>query len=92
MAIWLGLAAAAAGLLLLLQTIVAKFLHPGQPPGFTSLAVLILFFGGTQLVVVGILGVYIGRIFDEVKRRPNYVVMDRSGWAAEPEPRPPQPE
>ncbi len=42
--------------------------------GYTSTIVSILFLGGTQLVCVGILGEYIGRIYDEVKRRPLFVV------------------
>lgn len=42
--------------------------------GYTSTIVAILFLGGTQLVCVGILGEYIGRVYDEVKRRPLYVV------------------
>jgi glycosyltransferase involved in cell wall biosynthesis len=44
------------------------------PPGYTSLIVLVLFLGGLQLTVLGILGEYLGSIFDEVKHRPLYVV------------------
>lgn len=44
--------------------------------GWTSTVVVILFIGGIQLMVLGILGEYIGRIFDEVKNRPEYVVKD----------------
>lgn len=42
--------------------------------GWTSLAVLITFFGGIQLLTIGIVGAYIGRLFDEVKDRPEYIV------------------
>ena len=42
--------------------------------GFTTLVVLLLFLGGVQLVSIGILGEYLGRVFDEVKGRPLYIV------------------
>lgn len=42
--------------------------------GFTTLVTLMLFLGGVQLVAVGVLGEYLGRIYDEVKRRPLYLV------------------
>jgi glycosyltransferase involved in cell wall biosynthesis len=42
--------------------------------GFTTLVTLVLFIGGVQLIGIGVLGEYLGRIYDEVKRRPLYVV------------------
>ena len=49
--------------------------------GWTALMIAVLFLGGVQLICVGILGEYIGRIYNEVKRRPLYVVQDRIGFA-----------
>lgn len=42
--------------------------------GFTTLVTLVLFLGGVQLIGIGVLGEYLGRIYEEVKRRPLYVV------------------
>lgn len=45
-----------------------------EVPGWASLIITIIFFGGVQLVTVGVLGEYIGNIFDEVKDRPEYII------------------
>jgi polyisoprenyl-phosphate glycosyltransferase len=42
--------------------------------GFTTLVTLLLFIGGVQLIGIGVLGEYLGRVYDEVKQRPNYIV------------------
>lgn len=59
--------------------IIIKTLFWGDPvTGYPTLAVLILFSGGIQLIVLGILGEYLGRIFSESKHRPLYFVSDSS--------------
>ena len=47
--------------------------------GFTTLVTLVLFLGGIQLVGIGVLGEYLGRVYDEVKQRPNFIVKKRTG-------------
>jgi polyisoprenyl-phosphate glycosyltransferase len=50
------------------------FLLGSFPPGYTSLILVVLVLGGLQLCVLGVIGEYLGRIFDEAKARPLYVV------------------
>jgi polyisoprenyl-phosphate glycosyltransferase len=73
-ATYLGLAIGlVAGVYLVL--VIGKTLVFGNPvAGYTSLMAVVLFMGGAQLVTLGILGEYVGRIFNETKRRPLYFV------------------
>ena len=48
------------------------------PPGFATIVVLLCFFAGIQLITVGLIGEYVGRIFDESKKRPLYVIKNIS--------------
>ncbi|MEA2839256.1 MAG: polyisoprenyl-phosphate glycosyltransferase [Methylobacteriaceae bacterium] len=54
-------------------------------PGFATLIVSLTFFSGIQLLSLGVLGEYIGRIFAEVKRRPLYLIAERIGGERQPE-------
>ncbi len=53
---------------------VKKLVEGLHPPGFATTVVMILFFAGVQLLTIGVIGEYVGRIFEEVKRRPSYIV------------------
>jgi len=60
--------------------IIVKYLLWGVPVmGWTSLIVSLYFIGGTVLSTLGVLGIYIGKIFDEVKNRPLYIIAEKVG-------------
>ncbi len=51
----------------------------GPVPGFATIVISILFLGGVQLISLGIIGEYIGRIYEEVKRRPQWIIQQSAG-------------
>jgi dolichol-phosphate mannosyltransferase len=61
--------------------------RPEEVPGFTTLILTLLFFSGIQLISLGIVGEYLGRIYQETKLRPTYVVKAVRGRLAERRPR-----
>jgi dolichol-phosphate mannosyltransferase len=71
--VYVGFAVALAGLLLAV-VFIALYFTSSALPGFTSLAVLILLVGGFIIVSTGITGLYVGKIFEQVKGRPLYIV------------------
>ena len=83
LAVWLGVAVSALGFLLLVGTTLAVLLprHGYAPFGWLFLVALVLLCTGIQLLVLGIIGEYVGRIFEEVKRRPLFVLDRCTGWA-----------
>ena len=68
------------GSFLFLRTLISG----SDVPGYASLMVAILFLGGVQMVSLGILGEYLGRVYEEVKGRPLYLVRDTLGTAGQP--------
>jgi polyisoprenyl-phosphate glycosyltransferase len=76
-AVLVGFVFALFGFLFALITLMQYFLYGSFPPGWTTLTILLSIFSGTQLVFMGIMGEYIGAIFDEVKGRPHYIVEEK---------------
>jgi dolichol-phosphate mannosyltransferase len=71
----LGFLVTVAGFVLALSLVVAKLLDPSiSIRGWTSLVAIVIFFGGIQLFSIGVLGIYISKIYREVKGRPLYIV------------------
>ncbi len=71
---YMGLFATFVAFALFSWSVLEKFLNPATTvPGWASLMTAIVFFGGVQLISIGILGEYIGRIYEEVKQRPLYI-------------------
>jgi len=68
-----GFAVSALSIMLAIFYAVKRITIGLNPPGFATLTVALLFFSGVQLITLGVIGEYVGRIFDEVKRRPLYV-------------------
>jgi len=62
---------------ILIPVVIALHFTGGYLPGFGSLTILILLIGGLQLIALGLIGEYVGRIYDEVKRRPLYIVREQ---------------
>lgn len=76
---YLGFTVSTAAFIYAVVIILFKAFHFGTPEyarGWASTMVVILFLGGVQLIGIGILGEYIGRIYDEVKARPLYLIAD----------------
>jgi len=71
---FVGLAACAVGLGLVVWVLVERFITHTAILGWPSVIIAVCLLGGAQLVSLGILGEYIGRIYDEVRGRPNYVI------------------
>ncbi|MFL6300926.1 MAG: glycosyltransferase family 2 protein [Terriglobales bacterium] len=66
-----------------IYSVVAKFVLHQSPKGFTALTLLITFVSGVNLLFLGIIGAYIARIYEEVKRRPVYIVEHKIGAMVE---------
>jgi dolichol-phosphate mannosyltransferase len=75
----LGLATTLFGVAFGVFWLVSYFLGRVDASNFTSLVILILIFGGVQILSIGIVSEYVGRTYEEVKRRPRYVIDSASG-------------
>lgn len=73
--VWLALGTVGASFIAILVQVALRLMHPEfAPRGISTVIVLILFVGGIQLLCLAIMGSYLAHIYDEVKRRPPYIV------------------
>ncbi len=70
----LGFAVSAFSIVMAIFYAIKRLIVGLYPPGFATTIVAILFLAGIQLITIGVIGEYVGRIFEEVKRRPLYIV------------------
>ncbi|MGD9696617.1 MAG: glycosyltransferase family 2 protein [Thermoleophilia bacterium] len=73
----LGFATAGLSILAGIWVAVSSLVGSELAPGWASLMVVVLFLAGVQLVTLGIVGEYVGKVYDEVRRRPTFVIADR---------------
>jgi glycosyltransferase involved in cell wall biosynthesis len=82
LATWIGFAASGIALLEIAVALFDRIFTHGLVRGWTSTVIAIWFVGGVQLICMGIIGEYVGRIYGESKRRPLYIVRERMGFEA----------
>ena len=73
---WLGGLTGIAAVLYLIAVVLQKLIWGIDVPGYATIIVLILFFGSVQLFCIGIIGEYVGRIFEQSKQRPIYIAKE----------------
>ena len=72
-------------------TLISKFAGAFLVPGWLTIILVVTFIGGIQLIVIGVVGEYVGRVYDEVKARPLYLVRELHGFDPESVPQGPLP-
>ena len=75
-----GMAVATIAILYGLWIIISTMIFGIQTPGWATIVTAISCFGGLQLFAIGVVGEYVGRVFDEVKHRPHYIVDEENSF------------
>jgi dolichol-phosphate mannosyltransferase len=81
LAIYMGFAASGLALAGIVYALLLRLFTDAWVTGWTLLFIAVLFLGGVQLVFLGVIGEYVGRVYGEVKQRPLYLVKERLGFA-----------
>jgi polyisoprenyl-phosphate glycosyltransferase len=80
LATWAGFCVSVMALFGITYVLAKRLLTDDYVPGWTALMIAVLFIGGVQLIALGIMGEYVGRIYGESKRRPLYLLRERLGF------------
>lgn len=83
LALWMGMGVSSLGILYGIYVMITRLMQEDYVPGWASTIVVVAFLGGANMMLTGIMGLYVGRIHNEVKRRPLYIVARRTGFAGE---------
>ncbi len=73
----IGCCSAGIGFLYGIYTIIKRFVNPAVPMGFSSMMAALVFFGGMIMIMLGLIGEYIGRIYISLNNSPQYVIRER---------------
>lgn len=79
----LGVFSACAGFLYGVYTIIKRLVNPTVPMGFSALMAALVFFGGMIMIMLGLIGEYIGRIYISINNSPQYVIRERMNCGEE---------
>lgn len=83
LATYLGFLLSLSGFIYLLVVIYQRLFTHTTISGWTSIVVINLFFNGIVLIILGIIGEYIGRIYEEAKNRPSYIIREKIGFSSD---------
>lgn len=72
-----GVLSASVGFMYGIYTIIKRFINPAVPMGFSALMAALVFFGGMIMILLGLIGEYIGRIYISMNNSPQYVIRER---------------
>lgn len=82
----LGVGFAGLGFLYGIYTIIKRLVNPNVPMGFSALMAALVFFGGMIMIMLGLIGEYVGRIYISMNNSPQYVIRERIGLGTDEDP------
>ncbi len=75
--IWIGVASAVFSFIYIIYALIQYYVYNANPEGWTTVAAAIFFFGGAILSTLGVMGIYLGNVFDMSKERPLYAIQEQ---------------